>query len=146
MSRIIILTVFVLATVKVSAQKAEVFSTSAGAIKGYDPVGYFNLGKPVKGNASFTFRWNDADWHFVSQKNLDAFKASPEKYAPQFGGYCAYGVFDNHKASTDPDAWTIVDGKLYLNYNTDVKTLWGKDMAGNIKKANELWPTVKNME
>jgi hypothetical protein len=80
------------------------------------------------------------------QANLDAFKLTPEKYAPQFGGYCAYGVSDDHKSPTDPDAWTIVDGKLYLNYNADVKTLWTKDQAGLIQKANELWPTIKNKE
>ncbi len=146
MKRIIILIAFAFITLQVSAQKAEVFSTSDGAIKGYDPVAYFLSGKPVKGDSKFTFHWNDADWHFSSQKNLDAFKATPEKYAPQFGGYCAYGVSDNHKAPTDTNAWTIVDDKLYFNYNADVKVLWSKDQSARIKKANELWPAIKNIE
>ncbi len=146
MSRLIILFLAALITTLVSAQKAEVFSTSAGAIKGYDPVAYFTVGKPLKGDPKISVHWNDADWHFSSQTNLEAFKSSPEKYAPQFGGYCAYGVSDNHKAPTDPDAWTIVDGKLYLNYNKDVKELWSKDKPGFIKMANDLWPTIKNME
>jgi YHS domain-containing protein len=146
MKRIIILIVFAFITLQVSAQKAEVFSTSDGAIKGYDPVAYFTSGKPVKGDSKFTLHWNDANWHFSSQKNLDEFKVTPEKYAPQFGGYCAYGVSDNHKSPTDPNAWTIVDNKLYLNYNFDVKVLWSKDQAAHIKKANEIWPTIKNKE
>ena len=128
------------------AQKAEVFSTSSGAIRGYDPVAYFKVGKPVMGDPKISFHWHDADWYFSNQENLNSFKTSPEKYAPQFGGYCAYGVSDNHKAPTDPDAWTIVDDKLYLNYNLNVKTLWSKDRASLIQKANDLWPAVKIME
>jgi hypothetical protein len=146
MRRLAIVFLFVLTNVMVNAQKAEVFSTSAGAIKGYDPVAYFTVGKPVKGDPKISFRWNDADWYFSSQANLDAFKSSPEQHAPQFGGYCAYGVSDNHKAPTEPDAWTIVDGKLYLNYNSEVKSVWNKDRADHIKKANELWPAIKNKE
>jgi YHS domain-containing protein len=146
MSRLIIVFFFALTNVMVNAQKAEVFSTSSGAIKGYDPVAYFAVGKPVKGDPKISFHWNDAVWYFSSQANLEAFKSSPEKYAPQFGGYCAYGVSDNHKAPTEPDAWTIVDGKLYLNYNNNVKSLWSKDRADRIKKANELWPEIKNKE
>ena len=146
MRRLAIVFFFALTNVIVSAQKAEVFSTSAGAIKGYDPVAYFTVNKPVKGDPNISFRWNEADWHFASQANLETFKSSPEKYAPQFGGYCAYGVSDNHKAPTEPDALTIVDGKLYLNYNNDVKSVWSKDRAGRIEKANELWPVMKNKE
>src|SRR6478735_8935781 len=146
MRRLTIVFLFALTNVMVHAQKAEVFSTSSGAIRGYDPVAYFTVGKPVKGDPKISFHWNDADWYFSSQANLDAFKSSPEKYAPQFGGYCAYGVSDNHKAPTESDAWTIVDGKLYLNYNNDVKSLWSKDRANRIKKANELWPEIKTKE
>lgn len=146
MKRLVVAFLGLLIAGTVSAQKAEVFSTSEGAIKGYDPVAYFTSGKPEKGDPQFSFRWNDADWNFSNQKNLDAFKLSPEKYVPQFGGYCAYGVSDNHKSPTDPDAWTIVDGKLYLNYNKQVKELWSKDKPGFIMKANELWPTIKNKD
>ncbi len=146
MSRLVFLFFIALINVTVNAQKAEVFSTPAGAIKGYDPVAYFTVGKPVKGDPKISFHWNDVDWYFSSQENLNAFKSSPKKYAPQFGGYCAYGVSDNHKAPTDPNAWTIVDGKLYLNYNIDVRELWSKDKPMLIKKANDLWPTIKNKE
>lgn len=146
MNRLLILFLIALISITVNAQKAEVFSTRAGAIKGYDPVAYFTIGKPVMGDPKISFHWNNADWYFSSQENLNAFKSSPEKYAPQFGGYCAYGVSDNHKAPTDPGAWTIVDDKLYLNYNKEVKELWSKDKPMHIKKANDLWPTIKNKE
>ena len=128
-------------------QKSQIFKTDDGAIRGYDPVAYFKSGKAEKGNDEFTFKWNDASWHFVSKENLDAFKASPEKYAPQYGGYCAYGASDGdgHKAPTQPEeAWTILNGKLYLNYNKDVKVLWDKDRPGFIKKADKNWPAIKD--
>jgi len=146
MIRLLILFIVALINVNVNAQKAEVFSTPDGAIRGYDPVAYFTKGKPIKGDSKISFHWNNAEWYFSSEQNRDAFKTSPEKYAPQFGGYCAYGVADNHKAPTQPEAWTIVDGKLYLNYNLDVKTLWSKDQAGFIKKADALWPEVMKKE
>lgn len=121
----------------------EVFSKSDLAIQGYDAVAYFKEMKPVLGNKKFGYTWKGAMWQFSSAENLAAFKANPEKFAPQFGGYCAYGVADGHKASTSPDAWTVVDDKLYLNYNKDVRELWKKDQKNFIKKANENWPEVK---
>ncbi len=121
----------------------EVFLKSDAAIQGYDPVAYFKDSKPVKGKREFTYAWKGGKWHFASLENLNDFKANPEKFAPQFGGYCAYGVADGHKASTSPDAWTIVDGKLYLNYDKGVRDLWRKDQKAFIIKANENWPTVK---
>lgn len=83
-------------------------------------------------------------WYFASADHLLKFKADPEKYAPQFGGYCAYGMSRGYKAKTDPEAWTIVDGKLYLNYNLDVRKLWNEKQAEFIEKANTNWPTSKN--
>lgn len=122
-----------------------VFTKDNVAIRGYDPVAYFSESKPVPGNDQYTFIWNDAVWKFSSQRNLDMFKSDPEKYAPQFGGYCAYGMGDGdgHKATTSPEAWTIVDGKLYLNYNTNVQKLWRKDQEVFIRKAVDNWPRVK---
>lgn len=128
------------------AQKSEVFISSGAAIRGYDAVAYFKQGKPVKGNKDFSVSWKDATWYFSSRENLDAFKADPEKYAPQYGGYCAYGLSEGHKATTEPDAWTIIDGKLYLNYNKEVKTLWSKDRENNIQKADKNWPQLKDKE
>ena len=122
----------------------EVFIKSDAAIQGYDPVAYFKESKPVKGKAELSYTWKQATWHFSSQQNLEDFKGNPEKFAPQFGGYCAYGMAEGHKAPTSPDAWTILDDKLYLNYNKNVKELWDKDRPGNIEKANKNWPTVKN--
>lgn len=125
------------------AQSAEVFTTEEGAIHGYDPVAYFKEGKPVKGKIEFSAKWNGAEWFFSSKQNLESFNADPEKFAPQFGGYCAYGTSKGHKAPTDPAAFTVVNDKLYLNYNLDVKGMWMKNQSENIKKANENWPSVK---
>lgn len=128
------------------AQKSVVFVTNGGAIGGYDPVAYFTESKPVKGTAALTYNWQGADWHFASRQHLDAFKAAPEKYAPQYGGYCAYGTSQGYKAPTEPDAWTVVDDKLYLNYNKKVKETWRKDQAGYIKKADANWLQVAKQE
>jgi YHS domain-containing protein len=128
------------------AQKSEIFKTSDGAIRGYDPVAFFKDNKPVKGNSKFTYTWKGADWFFANQQNLETFKADPEKYAPQFGGYCAYGMAGGHKAPTDTDTWTIVGDKLYFNYNKDVKVMWNKDRPGLITKAEKNWPEIKDKE
>jgi YHS domain-containing protein len=114
------------------------------AINGYDPVAYFTQQKALVGNDAFTFEWSGSKWKFVSQANLDSFKMAPEKYAPQYGGFCAYGTSENHLSPTDPKAWTIVNNKLYLNYNLDVKQLWIKDTATRIKAADGYWPALKN--
>lgn len=128
------------------AQKSDIYVVNGKAIGGYDPVAFFSSGKAVKGNEKFAYSWHGAQWLFATAQNLDSFKASPEKYAPQYGGYCAYGAAEGHKAPTQPDTWTIVDGKLYFNYNKDVKQLWVKDQEGNIKKADENWPNIKDKE
>jgi YHS domain-containing protein len=123
------------------AQKAEVYSSWLGAaIRGYDPVAYFTEGKPVEGSREFSHEWKGATWRFATAANRDAFAAAPEKYAPQFGGYCAYGVANGYTVSTVPEAWTIVEGKLYLNYSLGVRADWLKDVPGYIGKANANWP------
>jgi len=109
------------------AQKASIYSSNGKAINGYDPVAYFTESKPVKGNEKFSYQWNGATWYFSSKQNMDSFKKNPEKFAPQYGGYCAYGLSRGYKASTEPDAWTIENNKLYLNYNKEVRELWNKD-------------------
>lgn len=146
MKRLILLTAMIVTAFVSKAQKAEVFSKSGQAINGYDPVAYFTQGKPVKGAKNLSYQWKDATWYFSSQHNLEDFKKAPEKYAPQYGGYCAYGLSDGHKAPTEPDAWTIVNGKLYLNYNTDVRSDWDKNRDERIKKADSYWPQIKNKE
>jgi YHS domain-containing protein len=124
------------------AQKAPVYSDSSGAIRGYDPVAYFTQSRPVKGSREFTHRWNGATWRFASAENRDRFAAEPEKYAPQYGGYCAYGVASGYAVKIEPDAWSLVDGKLYLNYDRSVQKTWQSDVPGHIRKADENWPRV----
>jgi YHS domain-containing protein len=112
------------------------------AVSGYDPVAYFTDGKPVEGRGNFEYEWNGATWRFASQSNLAAFEAEPEAYAPQYGGYCAWAVSQGYTASAVPEAWRIVDGKLYLNYSKGVQSKWSQDIPGNIAKANQNWPKV----
>jgi len=146
MKKIVLSIAVALFTMYSHAQKSEVFTSKGYAVNGYDVVGYFTQGKPVEGKKTFLYQWHNAYWLFSTKQNLDSFSHSPEKYAPQFGGYCAYGVSEGHKATTEPDAWTIVDGKLYLNYNKDVQQLWKKDIPGRIIKAEKNWPKVKDTE
>jgi YHS domain-containing protein len=112
------------------------------AIKGYDPVAYFTMDNPVKGNKNYQHEWKGAKWRFSSANHMNLFIEDPEKYAPRYGGYCAYGVAVNALFDIKPEAWSIVDGKLYLNKNLDVRKTWRKDIPGNIKKADENWPGV----
>jgi YHS domain-containing protein len=126
------------------AQDVKYFNTNGTAIRGYDPVAYFLQNKAVAGTDSYTTDWSGSNWKFISQANLDSFKLAPEKYAPQFGGYCAYGCIENHKSPTDPNAFTIVGNKLYLNYSLKVKEFWLKDTVGKIKAAEGFWPALNN--
>ncbi len=109
------------------------------AIKGYDAVAYFTDGKAEMGKSDYSYKWNDAEWHFANADHLKMFKENPDKYAPQYGGFCAYGVAHEACGTTDPTAWKIVDGKLYLITNKDIKMKWEKDIMGNIKKSDENW-------
>ncbi len=120
-----------------------VFSTKEGAIRGYDPVAYFTQHKAVKGKAKLSYNWQGANWHFSSQANLDAFKNDPEKYAPQYGGYCAYGVSQGVTPEIDPHAFHVQDGKLYLNLSKVVLKRWKEDIPGYIKDADKNWPELK---
>lgn len=120
-----------------------VFSTKDGAIRGYDPVAYFVEGKPVKGSPQYTHNWMGAQWRFASAANRDAFSADPGKYAPQYGGYCAWAVSQGYTAEVDPDAWAVEGGKLYLNYSKGVQATWAKDVPGNILKGDRNWLELK---
>jgi YHS domain-containing protein len=124
------------------AQDVKFYNTKGTAINGYDPVAYFLQNKAVEGTDSYATDWSGSKWKFISQANLDSFKIAPEKYAPQYGGYCAYGCSENHKAPTDPNAFTIVGNKLYLNYSLKVKEFWLKDTVGKIKAADGYWPAL----
>lgn len=116
------------------------------AIQGYDPVAYFTDAQPTKGSAEYTATYKNAIYHFASAEHRDQFRADPAAYAPQYGGYCAFGVTMEKKFDTDPTAWKIVDGKLYLNLNKDVQTRWLTDVPGYIVSANDLWPEIKGVE
>jgi YHS domain-containing protein len=128
----------------VSARSPEIYTgiLSSTAVGGYDPVAFFVAGKPVEGRKEFSFAWKGVTWRFANAENLEAFKAKPEAYAPQYGGYCAWAVSQGYTARGDPTAWSIVGGKLYLNYNADVKKTWEKEASGNIVKADGNWPKV----
>jgi YHS domain-containing protein len=109
------------------------------AIKGFDTVAYFAVGSAAKGNPKYEFVWNGAKWLFTNAENLERFRQDPEAYAPQFGGYCSYAVSKGYTADGEPEAWKVVDGKLYLNYNKDVRSLWERDENANIEKGVANW-------
>lgn len=115
---------------------------SSLAVSGYDPVAYFTEGRPVEGRKDLELEWNGATWRFTNADNLAAFQAEPERFAPQYGGYCAWAVSQGYTASSDPEAWRVVDGKLYLNYSKSVQSRWAQDIPGNIEKADANWPKV----
>lgn len=131
-----------LATLPAFAAEPPVFAEGGVAIKGYDPVAYFTDAKPVEGDAAFTAEHDGATWRFASAANRDAFVAAPQRYAPQYGGYCAYAVSRGYTASISPNAWSIHEDKLYLNFNRAVRGLWSRDIPGNIAKGDANWPKV----
>ena len=124
------------------AMAGEYFERDGLAIRGHDAVAYFKDGKAVKGSADLRAQHKGSTFLFSSAANRDAFAADPAKYAPQYGGYCAFGTAGGYKAATDPNAFTIVDGKLYLNYNAAVQKQWSANIPGFIGKADANWPRV----
>jgi YHS domain-containing protein len=112
------------------------------AVGGYDPVAYFSGGEPVKGREDITLEHDGVIWRFASENNREAFKAEPARYAPKYGGYCAYAVSGGGSSPGDPRHWKIVDGKLYLNASRRVHERWEKDIPGHIRKADANWPGV----
>jgi YHS domain-containing protein len=112
------------------------------AVSGHDPVAYFTAGRPVEGSKAFTASWMGAEYRFASAANRDRFKADPARYAPQYGGYCAWAVSQGYTAPADPKVWKVVNGKLYLNYDASVGRTWAADIPGFIAKADANWPKV----
>jgi YHS domain-containing protein len=112
------------------------------AVSGYDAVAYFTEGKPTKGDAKFTVNHKGAQWRFASAENRDKFQSAPERYAPQYGGYCAWAVAQGYTASADPLHWKIVNGKLYLNYDANVQKKWETNIPGFVQAADANWPSV----
>ncbi|MDB9528770.1 YHS domain-containing (seleno)protein [Oscillatoria sp. CS-180] len=125
-----------------AATLAGVYVEGDIAIAGADPVAYFTESAYVPGSDQFTHEWSGAVWQFASAENRDAFAGDPLKYAPQYGGYCAWAVSQGYTAPVDPEAWKVVDGKLYLNFNQNIQARWARDIPGNIAKADANWPAV----
>lgn len=122
---------------------APVYTEAGVAIRGTDPVAYFAQGAPVAGLPEHAFEWNGATWHFASAENRAAFADDPSRYAPQYGGFCAWAVAEKGKLySTQPKNWAIVEGKLYLNYNDDIQEKWQADIPGFIARGDARWPEV----
>jgi YHS domain-containing protein len=141
-----IATIFISTISIVHAQKSPVYAPHGVALDGYDAVAFFNQAKPVKGSESFSYSWQGAKWLFADKNDLEKFKESPVKYAPQYGGYCAYGVSQGHKAPIEADTWTILDNKLYFNYDAKVKATWMKNQSVYIDQANSKWPAIVNKD
>lgn len=127
-----------------SARTAEIFNTAGIAIHGYDPVAYFKVGNVVDGTDAHALRWMGVTWRFSNAANMAAFEADPHRFEPQFGGYCAYAMSKGAIANTVPEAWTIHQGKLYLNFSTGVREIWRQDMGGYIEAAKKYWPAILN--
>ena len=134
--------VLALTGVSVSAAEPETFQTDGIAINGYDPVGYFTDGAPVKGSADHALMHNGATWHFASADNMAAFQADPEKYDARFGGYCAFAASKGYLAPTVPEAWTVYEDRLYLNFSLRARELWLQDVPGNIALGEGNWPAI----
>lgn len=126
-----------------AASAQTVFVASGAAIRGYDPVAYFTMGRPVQGSREFSHRWNGAEWRFANAQHRDQFIADPERFAPQYGGFCAYAVAHDSRADIDPTAWRIVEGRLYLNYNASIQRRWEAEMANFIRRADTNWPRLR---
>lgn len=117
--------------------------TSGSALRGYDAVAYFTASSAVKGDPRYEYVWKGAKWFFSSEENMLRFKADPEAFAPQYGGYCSYAVSEGYTAEGDPEAWKVVDGKLYLNYSLAVKHKWEKEQEGRIEKGDRNWASFR---
>ncbi|APE31672.1 hypothetical protein BOX17_12335 [Halomonas aestuarii] len=120
----------------------RIFTREGLAIGGTDPVAYFTEGRPVEGSPDYQLEWGDATWQFASAEHRDRFAADPEAYAPQYGGWCAWAAARGEAASTVPEAWKIVDDKLYLNYSRFIQWRWERDIPGFIEAADAHWPDI----
>ena len=112
------------------------------AVHGYAVVAYFTQGQPAVGRARYSSAYNEATYQFINESNLKAFENDPEKYIPQYGGFCAFGAAEGGKFDGDPQLWRIVDGKLYLNLNEEIRSLWQEDIPGHIDIRDHNWPRI----
>ena len=119
-----------------------VFAEGGIAIRGADPVAYFTQGAYVAGSSEYTYDWGGATWQFANAEHRDLFASNPGQYAPQYGGFCAWAVSQGYTAPVDPNAWDIVDGKLYLNFNARIQKRWQRDIPDHVARANQNWAGV----
>jgi len=136
--------VAVFATTAFAADEANTGGDGV-AIHGYDPVAYFDPGKPVKGSATFTARHLDITYWFSSAENLATFNSNPVKYAPAYGGWCSYGVRVGKKFDIDPAAFKVVNGRLFMQLDLGTQMVWRKDLQKNIEIADRLWPRIASV-
>lgn len=139
-----LLLISLISSTAILAQQSEIFTINGKAIRGYDVVAFFTASKPVKGEEQYSHVWKNTTWLFSSLENQELFKSNPEKYAPQYGGYCAFGMSGGYKAPTIIETWKIIDQKLYFNYSLKVQDMWNKDISGHIIKADNNWQKIKN--
>lgn len=134
----------ILAAAVLAIPTVPLWAQSSPALQGYDPVAYFTDGAPRRGDATHSLDWDGQRWQFASAANRDAFTANPARYAPQYGGNCAWAAAEGYLAAVDPNVWAIVDGKLYLNANGRIQRRWERDIPGFIARANANWPGLRN--
>ena len=141
-SRFFVLALLLFATPAFALEPVYTGYFSDKALSGYDTVAYFTVGKPTKGDSDFEFEYKGATWLFASAANRQAFIDAPEKYAPAYGGYCAWAMAQGKEAPGDPNYWKLVNGKLYLNFDADVQTKWNVSIDAFIKAADQSWPKL----
>lgn len=124
----------------------KIYSPNGIALNGYDMVDLVDHTTLQKGKKELAYTYQNAEWHFSSLENLNTFKRHPEQYVPQYGGYCAYGMSKGYKAPTEIETWTKVEGKLFLNYNQDVKKNWVNNRDTFIQQANTNWSTFQHQQ
>lgn len=142
--RHLILSAFALPLGPAMLRAEAVFAEDGVAIRGYDPVAYFTQQRPLRGDPAHAADWGGARWHFATAQNRAAFLADPAAFAPQYGGFCAWAVAENYTAPIDPEAWAVVEGRLYLNYSRRIQARWQRDVPGNITRADANWPGLRD--
>lgn len=135
-----------LAQTEAATRYPAVYTENGFALDGQDVVAYFTQKALVEGNQKYSHRWQGSQWLFSNAANRDRFAKNPEKYAPQYGGYCSKAAAGGVLATTVPTAWEVRDGKLYLNYSAEAQKEWKQDTATKIVKANANWPKILNNE
>lgn len=135
-------TAFLMLPLATGAIAQQIFEQDGYAIGGTDPVAYFTLGEPTRGTSDHSYEWMGSTWLFSRAEHRDRFAADPETYAPQYGGWCAWAAARGYTASTIPEAWNIVNGKLYLNYSHRIHRRWEANIEAYIAAADNHWPDI----